>query len=284
MPRWMKRSFMILGIILLLWLVLAQSCMKMRMSDSKAKEEFSNSGVVLTTATKQINDFPLHYAQTGSDTLPTLLFVHGTPGSWDAFASYLRNKELLRHYRIISIDRPGFGYSDFGNAMNLTEQTTIISTWMDSINNNKPVILIGHSMGGPLIIKLAAARPQYTKALVILAGSQDPAAEKPEKWRPVLFKTPLNYLVPGAMRPSNEELWYLKKDLVEMQPEYEKITCPVYILHGNKDMLVPYSNVAYTQKMLTKTDSVFVTTFEKENHFIVWTREKEIVELLMRLK
>lgn len=284
MPRWMKRSFKILGFILLLWLVAAQSCMKMRMSDSKAKEEFNNSGIALTTATKKINDFPLHYAQTGNDTLPTLLFVHGTPGSWDAFASYLRNKELLKHYRIISIDRPGFGYSDFGNAMNLTEQTNIISAWMDSVYNNKPFIIIGHSLGGPMTIKLAAARPQYTKALVILAGSQDPAAEKPEKWRPVLFKTPLNYLVPGAMRPSNEELWYLKKDLVDMKPDYEKITCPVYILHGTKDMLVPYSNVAYTQQMLTKTDSVFVTTFEKENHFIVWTREKEIVDLLMKLK
>lgn len=280
----MKRSFRILGIILLLWLVMAQSCMKMRMSDSKAKDEFSSSGITLQTATKDINGFPLHYAQTGSDTLPTLLFVHGTPGSWDAFAGYLRNKELMQHYRIISIDRPGFGYSDFGNAMNLTEQTTIISEWMDSVYNNKPFIIIGHSLGGPMTIKLAAARPQYTKALVILAGSQDPAAEKPEKWRPILFKTPLNYLVPGAMRPSNEELWYLKKDLVEMKPDYEKITCPVYILHGTKDMLVPYSNVAYTQQMLTKTDSVFVTTFEKENHFIVWTREKEIVELLMRLK
>ncbi|MBP6687493.1 MAG: alpha/beta hydrolase [Lacibacter sp.] len=284
MPRWMKRSFMILGIILLLWLVMAQSCMKMRMSDSKAKEEFSNSGITLQTVTKNINGFPLHYAQTGSDTLPTLLFVHGTPGSWDAFANYLRNKELLEHYRIISIDRPGFGYSDFGNAMNLTEQTKIISEWMDSVYNNKPMIIIGHSLGGPMTIKLAAARSQYTKALVILAGSQDPAAEKPEKWRPILFKTPLNYLVPGALRPSNEELWYLKKDLVDMQPEYEKITCPVYILHGTKDILVPYSNVAYTQQMLTKTDSVFVTTFEKENHFIVWTREKEIVELLMKLK
>ena len=280
----MKRSFLILGIILLLWLIMAQSCMKMRMSDSKAKEQFSNSGITLKTATKIINDFPLHYAQTGSDTLPTLLFVHGTPGSWDAFASYLRNKELLQHFRIISIDRPGFGYSDFGNAMNLTEQTKIIAAWMDSVNNNKPVVFIGHSMGGPLIIKLAAARPQYTKALIILAGSQDPAVEKPEKWRPVLFKTPLNYLVPGALRPSNEELWYLKKDLVDMKPDYEKITCPVYILHGDKDMLVPYSNVTYTQKMLTKTDSVFVTTFEKENHFIVWTKEKEIVELLMGLK
>lgn len=284
MPRWMKRSFMILGIILLLWLVMAQSCMKMRISDDKAKQQFLESGVKLQTSVKKSNGFPLHYAQTGSDTLPTLLFVHGTPGSWDAFASYLRNKELLQHYRIISIDRPGFGYSDFGNAMNLTEQTEIIAAWMDSVYNNKPMIIIGHSLGGPMTIKLAAARPQYTKALVILAGSQDPAAEKPEKWRPILFKTPLNYLVPGALRPSNEELWYLKKDLVDMQPEYENVTCPVYILHGTKDILVPYSNVAYTQQMLTKTDSVFVTTFEKENHFIVWTREKEIVELLMKLK
>ena len=69
-----------------------------------------------------------------------------------------------------------------------------------------------------------------------------------------------------------------------MNEDYLKITCPVYILHGTKDILVPYSNVAYAQKMLTKTDSVIVTTFEKENHFIVWTREKEIVELLMKMK
>ena len=280
----MKRSFRVLAILLLLWLVLAQSCMKMRISDSKAKEKFAEQGVALQTATLHINGFPLHYAQTGSDTLPTLLFVHGTPGSWDAFAAYLRNKELLQHYRIISVDRPGFGYSDFGNAMNMTEQTKIISAWMDSVYNGKPFVLIGHSMGGPMIVKLAAARPSYTKALLILAGSMDPAAEKPEKWRPVLFKTPLNYLVPGAMRPSNEELWYLKTDLKEMQPDYEKITCPVYILHGTRDILVPYSNVAYMQKMFTQTDSVYVGTFEKENHFIVWTKEKEIVELLMKMK
>ena len=284
MRRFMKISFMILSIFLLLWLILAQSCMKFRMSDKEAKMKFDAAGISIQTPFKKIDGTNLHYAQTGNDTFPTLLFVHGTPGSWDAFQAYLMNKELLQHYRIISIDRPGFGYSDFGNAMNLSQQTEIISKWMDEINNGKPLILIGHSLGGPLVLKLAAARPQYVKTVVLLAGSQDPAAEKPEKWRPVLFKTPLNYLIPGALRPSNEELWYLKTDLKEMAVDYEKITCPVYILHGTKDMLVPYSNVAYTQKMLTKTDSVFVTTFEKENHFIVWTREKEIVELLLKLK
>lgn len=284
MPNWMKRSFLVFGILLLLWLIMAQSCMKMRMSDSKAKLYFTEAGVDLQTPVKKINHFPLHYAQTGNDTLPTLLFIHGTPGSWDAFKNYLKNKELLNYYRMISIDRPGFGYSDFGNAMNLQEQTNIITEWMDSMNNNKPFIIIGHSLGGPMAVKLAAARPLSTKTIVLLAPSLDPALEKQEKWRPILFKTPLNFLIPGALRPSNEELWYLKKDLKLMNEDYLKITCPVYILHGRKDMLVSYSNVAYAQKMLTNTDSVIVTTFEKENHFIVWTREKEIVELLMKMK
>ena len=274
---------MIVGIVLLAWILLAQGCMKFRISDAKASKKFKEAGVVLKTITKKVNGFPLHYAQTGSDSMPTLLFVHGTPGSWEGFQNYLMNTALLQHYRIIAIDRPGFGYSDFGNAINLTAQTEIIAGWMDSIYNKQPFILIGHSLGGPLIVKLAAARPQYSKALVVLAGALDPAAEKPERWRPLLFKTPLEFLLPGALRPSNRELWYLKKDLVEMKPDYEKITCPVYILHGTKDMLVPYSNVAYAKQMFTKTDSVFVTTFEKENHFIVWTREKEIVELLLKL-
>lgn len=283
MKRYSKPPIKIAGIILLLWLIMAQSCMKFRISDSEAKKKFSAAGLSLQTPVKKINGFPLHYAQTGNDSFPTLLFVHGTPGSWDAFQHYLRDSALLQHYRIISIDRPGFGYSDFGNAMNLSAQTSIISAWMDSVNNKKPFIIIGHSLGGPLAVKLAAARPQYTKAIVLLAGSLDPAAENPEKWRPVLFRTPLNLLVPGALRPSNEELWYLKKDLKEMTADYERITCPVYILHGTKDMLVPYSNVAYAKKMFTKSAMVSVTTFEKENHFIVWTREKEITDLLMKL-
>jgi pimeloyl-ACP methyl ester carboxylesterase len=281
MHKRLKRFMKISGYILLLWLVLAQSCMKFRMNDDQAKKKFQSAGIALHTITKNVNGFPLHYVQTGVDTFPTLLFVHGTPGSWDAFENYLKDSALLQHYRIISIDRPGFGYSDFGNAMHLADQTTIIASWLDEVNNKKPVIIIGHSLGGPLVIKLAAARPQYINQLVILAGALDPAAEKPEKWRPVLMYTPLQYLVPGALRPSNRELWYLKKDLKEMTADYEKITCPVYILHGNKDMLVPYSNVAYAKKMFTQSSHVWVTTFENENHFIVWTREKEIRELLL---
>jgi pimeloyl-ACP methyl ester carboxylesterase len=257
--------------------------MRMRKSDAEAQKEFSQSGVTLKTETSDIQGFPLHYAQTGSDTAQTLLFVHGSPGSWSAFENYLKNKTLQARYRIISIDRPGFGYSDFGNAKNLSEQAIIIAKFMDKIDNNRPVIIVGHSLGGPLVVKLSALRPQLIKKTVILAGALDPSAEAPEKWRSWLFKMPLNWFVPGALRPSNQELWFLKQDLKEMIGDFGKIHTPVYIFHGKKDMLVPYSNVAYAQKMLTNASEVRVTTFENENHFIVWTQEAAITQFLLSL-
>ena len=50
---------------------------------------------------------------------------------------------------------------------------------------------------------------------------------------------PLEYIVPGAMRPSNRELWYLKTDLVKLKEDFPKINIPVYIVHGDKDNMVP---------------------------------------------
>ena len=41
-----------------------------------------------------------------------------------------------------------------------------------------------------------------------------------------LYNTPLNYFIPGALRPANEELWYLKKDLVYLEKDFSNITCP----------------------------------------------------------
>jgi hypothetical protein len=74
-----------------------------------------------------------------------------------------------------------------------------------------------------MIVQLAADNPKMFSGLIIISGSVDPAEEKPEKWRPWLFKTPLNIFVPGAFRPSNEEMWYLKKDLVKLKSEFSKI-------------------------------------------------------------
>jgi pimeloyl-ACP methyl ester carboxylesterase len=283
MKRFLMRTFIIIGIILILWLILAQSCMSFRMTDNEAKEKFKAKGVDVVINTITLNNRHLHYLKTGSDALPTIVFVHGTPGSWDAFENYLEDTVLLQKFRMISIDRPGFGYSDYGKPLNLAEQSVIISPLFDYIKNGKSIYLVGHSLGGPMIVKLAADNPGKIAALVLLAGSNDPAQEAPEKWRPVLYKTPLTYFVPGAMRPSNEELWYLKTDLVDLKKDFPKITCPVYIVHGLKDDMVPPANVDYDKKMLVNAARIEELIFPDANHFIPWTKYTQIRELLLKL-
>jgi pimeloyl-ACP methyl ester carboxylesterase len=280
----LMKTFIIIGAILFIWLVLAQSCMKFRISDNEAKQKFALSNVQLFTETIEVDGFSMHYAKTGNDTFPTLFFVHGSPGSWDAFSVYLKDKDLLAKYRMVSVDRPGFGYSEFGNAKDLDQQSKLISPLLKILNNKKPMYVVGHSLGGPMAVKLDADNPGVFSGMVLLAASVDPAAENPEKWRPVLYKTPLKYFIPGAFRPSNEELWYLKKDLKDLAADFSKITCPVWIIHGDKDKFVPVSNADYAKKMLVNAKSVEVKILKGAPHFIPWEPwYKDVKEVLMRL-
>src|SRR3954449_8728866 len=98
----MKRNFRSIikigAVILAVWIILAQSCMRFRVSDDEAISNFSKAGVTLQTATATINKHRLHYVYCGADTLPTLVFIHGSPGSWNAFENYLKDSDLLKHY------------------------------------------------------------------------------------------------------------------------------------------------------------------------------------------
>jgi len=283
MNKTKKRIFIPIG-ILLIWVLSAPSCMTMRTSDKKATAEFQAKNLHLELKTITTNGHNLHYAQIGNDTFPTLIFVHGSPGSWHESADYLNDTTLLKHFRMVSIDRPGFGYSEFRHAFNLQQQSDIISPLFKVLDNKKPMTLIGHSLGGPMIVKLAADNPKTFSNLVILAGAIDPAMEKPEKWRKVFMNNPLQYLVPGALKPSNEELWMLKTDLVALKGDFPKIQSKVYMLHGDKDRLVPYGNLAYGRQMFSENTHFEGITMEGQDHFIPWTRKEAIKALLLKLK
>ena len=278
-----RRILIVFTIIVIAWLVFANYGFKFRISDSKAKKKFSDTGVMLSTEFFMVNGFKIHYAKTGDDTLPTIFFVHGSPGGWNEFEKYMQDKDLLAKYRMVSIDRPGFGYSRFGEAGNLEEQSKLIYPLVKALQNSKPMYAAGHSLGGPVIAKMQSDYDNLFAGLVFLAASIDPDKEKPEKWRYVLQKTPLKFFLPGAFRPSNEELIYLKKDLRDLDKEWGRITCPVWIAHGDKDEFVPVENVDYAKKKLVNAKTVEVKILPGAGHFIPWEKYEEIKDLLMKL-
>jgi pimeloyl-ACP methyl ester carboxylesterase len=282
--KWLKRFGWLFLVVLVSWLVFAQVAWKFRISDNTAKKKFAKEGVNLFTETIRAEGFDLHYAKTGNDTLPTLFFVHGSPGGWIKFMKYMYDKDLLEKYRMVSVDRPGFGYSEFGHVKNLQQQSDIISVLLKKIQNGKPLYAAGRSYGGPMIIKLAIDNPGIFAGLVLIAAALDPAAEKPEKWRSVAYRSPLKYLLPGAWRQSNQELWYLKEELKELVKKLPGITCPVHILHGDKDGLVPVSNAAFAKKMLVNARPVTVTIIPGANHFVSDHHYKLVKDVFLKLE
>ena len=106
--------------------------------------------------------------------------------------------------------------------------------------------------------------------MVILAGAVDANEALKEKWRGFFTTPPFQYLLPGAFKPSNQEIWYLKKDLIPLAAQFAGITCAVWIIHDDKDDFVPVGNAANAQKMLTHAQSVYVTIIPGVPHFIPW--------------
>ena len=270
--------------LLFCYIIACQSCMTMRMNVKETDDYFQKLHVPFINRTLPVGDYKIHYIQTGNPNHPTLFFVHGSPGSWDAYKQYLSDSLLLRKYRLIAIDRIGFGNSNFGNAVNLSEQTKTINALIRQIDNHQPIVLIGHSLGGPVVVKMATDYPEFFSHIVVLAGAVDPKAETPELWRGIILKKPLRYLIPGALRPSNDELWWLKKDLYDLAPSLKNITAQVIVIHGTKDPLVPYQNMAYMNKMFIHAKSIENISIENANHFIPWEHFDLIRDVLLKLQ
>lgn len=266
-----------------IWIIFAQSCMKFRITDNKAKTEFAQKGIKINFLNIDADGIKMHYAKTGSDTLPTLFFVHGSPGSWDAFKNYMMDTALLRHFRIISVDRPGFGYSDFGTAYHLSDQALLVNKIIQKESNQKPVHLIGHSIGGPVIVQLAQDYPAVFKSLTILAGSISPKEETKEYWRYLFMYTPLKWFMPGAFKPSNNEIIYFKKDLYGIDTGYAALQLPVTFIHGDADKFVTVKNVDYGKKKLLNNPHVKIILIPGAGHFIPWVHFDIIKEHLLTL-
>jgi len=88
-------------LIIAIWIVIAQSCMQFKISDTEVVKQFDMAGVPLTAITTKIGNRHMHYVKTGNDTLPTIVFVHGSPGSWNAFADYMKDKDSANYVYVI---------------------------------------------------------------------------------------------------------------------------------------------------------------------------------------
>ncbi len=206
-----------------------------------------------------------------------VIFVHGTPGSAKDFRAYLESPP--ENVELISVDRLGFGASMIGGRRkavgSFAEQAAALGPLMTPAGAARP-ILVGHSLGGPIVAEAAADFPDRVGAIVILAGSLNPDLEHPEWYNYIAAIPPLPWLIPTDMRIANDELFASPRQTRELAGKLANVRCPVVIVHGEKDELVPVANVEFMQRAFKNAAAVVVTRIPGASHFIPWTHEAQV--------
>ncbi len=116
-------------------------------------------------------DGRIHAVVQGSG--PDLVLIHGANGNARDFTLDLVGR-MARDFRVIALDRPGFGHSDdFGGPESPQEQARILRAAAAQLGVRKPVVL-GHSYGGAVALAWALQGGADTAALVLLAPASHP--------------------------------------------------------------------------------------------------------------
>lgn len=101
----------------------------------------------------------------GPDNGPTLLLLHGVTSRRDGFLRVI--DELVKSYRVITMDQRGHGFSDHATgAYEREDHARDIRFVMEKVCK-EPTIVWGHSMGGGNSIAMANDAPSNFKALVL---------------------------------------------------------------------------------------------------------------------
>lgn len=116
----------------------------------------------------RVNGADVHVLRRG-ETGPPVLMIHGASANAREF-SWTLAPRLSGDHRIFMADRPGHGHSErLAGAETLGVQAAQMAGVLDALAPGEQAVVVGHSFGGGVALRLALDRPDLVKALVLSA-------------------------------------------------------------------------------------------------------------------
>ena len=111
----------------------------------------------------------LHYLERGEG--PPLVLLHGNGVMVQDFEISGIIERLAQQYRVIAVDRPGFGHTNRPRSRSWTPaaQAEVVHKALVHLNI-KQAIVVGHSWGTLVALSLALDHPADVRSLVLLSG------------------------------------------------------------------------------------------------------------------
>jgi pimeloyl-ACP methyl ester carboxylesterase len=201
-----------------------------------------------------------------------LLILHGWGvglGSWINVQD-----ELSKYFKVITLDLPGFGKSDFPEiGWGIDDYVQFILDLISSLGINK-FHLVGHSFGGRICIKLAVKHPERIIKMILI----DSAGIRHKK----TFRKKLCYFIASILNPfsnlpgyqllqkffykfilrntnyleakGTKRETYIKVVKEDLTPFLEKIKVPTLIIWGKRDKITPLKDGYLMHKKIKNSE------------------------------
>ena len=197
----------------------------------------------------EIHYFFYYYANYKDDKI--ILFL---PGLGPGHASYMREIETLakRGYKVLTLDYTGCGESKGPYLGSLNAPTRDTIDLLNLLNLDKPIVVMGHSLGGFTALKVASLKKEINKVVVM---------------SPIVTIRPMIYNASKSKFITHFVLKYERK----VEKEYDKIDLPKYLGNTTDDILfiqsvddpmVPYET---SLKVAEESNNPHIKTIKFEN-------------------
>jgi pimeloyl-ACP methyl ester carboxylesterase len=243
-----------------------------------------------------VDGVAVHYVESGRG--PAIVMVHGFGGS--TFSFRYQMAELSRDHRCVAIDLKGFGYSQRpkGGDYSLTAQARLVLRAMDLLGIER-CVLMGHSMGGDVAMRIGAMSPERVKKLILVAsapGMKIWVMPRLPFMRPFLRLTMrvslgryrkrlfydrksvdteaifAGYLATARIKGSLNTVWEMWNGVrSDGAIDYKRITMPTLILWAERERIIPFPGFAlrWLRKKLPLAD---VATVPRTGHLLLEER------------
>jgi pimeloyl-ACP methyl ester carboxylesterase len=281
----MKKWILIILLIVLGSLSACGAWVRFRTQDHKIIKQFQKKGYdpsIHYTFFQGLQMRHIH-SQAFDSLKPTLFFVHGAPGSSNNFDLYLQDTVLNSQFNMISVDRLGYGFSEFGKAYpNIHFQAaSLVPLIQTYAHEDQSLILIGWSYGGPIVAKLGMDLPNTISATLLLAPALDPQAERYFKIGKLAEWKMTRWMIPKPFEVAQIEKNAHAKELLLLENKWQSTQIPVWMIHGTEDKIVPYLANTNFAKTHFPEDTFTLLPIEGVGHVFPIRNPKKVIQFLL---
>ncbi len=222
----------------------------------------------------------------------TLVFLHGWRSSKEVWQAVVKSLKLkVESY---ALDLPGFGASQVPTRpMTIGDYADVVADFIKKLEL-KNVVLVGHSFGGRVGIKLASQHPEIISKLVLVDSAGFAISSAKKNVFGVAAKIAKPFFKPKFMQELRKKIYkhigaedylatpqlqqtFINITSEDLSTDMKKITCPTLIITGENDQDTP---VEFGKKMQSLISNSQFQILANAGHFSFLDKPEEFINAL----